>query len=487
LHRFRRFRTATTATPGAGWGPALLLAAAALLLFLALPQRTLHGADGDQFVVWLEQGRRDYPRHVAYLHLAGLVFGAGRAFGIGAYQALLLTSALGSAFAVLCLHRAFAVLSPWTGGRTLAPTLAALVTAPGFFYATCAEIHGVFVAGAALSWWAFAHWLRRPRVARGLLTGAASGLAASVHAFGHLLPPLFVLAAVLLVRLPRQGRWRTVAALVGAHACLAALLGWWLGAGPAGPACDATQYVAEQLPWFAPATAPEVLLREWIAPYLPWSVLAVAGLLVARARPWACVTVAGLALHLPLTTLLLGHHHIDERGAYQLALVLPAIVTSLRLLPASAFWLAPIASASLAVVTTLPEWRTPVSAAFVRGVASLHAARPLVLVVARQELDGLRTQVPDLNVIDFAAALEAYRTEWEQACTFDRWFDACYDEFERRGQQLLLSASVRARFAILPAPDIRRFWDQYVPQHYALVPERRFGFAGCWVVRLPTR
>jgi len=473
--------------PGAGWGSTLLLAAAALLLFLALPQQTLHGVDGDQFVVWLEQGRRDYPRHVAYLHLAGLVFGAGRAFGVSAYQALLLTSAFGSAFAVMCLHRAFAVLSPWTGGRTLAPTLAALATAPGFFYATCAEIHGVFVAGAALSWWAFAHLLRRPLASRALLTGTASGVAASVHAFGHLLPPLFAVAAVLLVRLPRRGRARATAAMVGAHVAVSALLGWWLGAGPAGPARDATQYVAEQLPCFAPATAPEVLLREWLAPYLPWSVLAFAGLLVARARPWACVTAAGLALHLPLTTLLLGHHHIDERGAYQLALVLPAIVTSLRLLPETAFWLAPIASASLAVVTTLPEWRAPVSPAFVRGVAALHASRPLVLVAARQELEGLRTQVPDLTVIDLVAALEAYRAEWEHACTFERWFDGCYDEFERRGQSLLLSASVRARFATLPEADVRWFWDHSLLQHYVLVPELRFGFAGWWVVRQAAR
>ena len=69
-----------TAPPG-GWLGSLTIAIAAFLLFLLLPQRTLHGVDGNQFVVWIEEGHLDYARHVGYLHFCGFMHRILVAFG----------------------------------------------------------------------------------------------------------------------------------------------------------------------------------------------------------------------------------------------------------------------------------------------------------------------------------------------------------------------------------------------------------------------
>ncbi len=470
---------------GASWWTTAALASCALGLFLALPQHTLHGVDGDQFVVWIEQGRHDYPRHVAYLHIAGAIFACLQPFGVSAFHALLLASALGSALAVLCLHRAFVLLTPATVAPAVAPTVAALATAPCFFYATCAEIHGVFVAGAGAAWWAFARFLRQPGSGRAALVGIAGGAAASVHAFGYLLLPMFAAAALVLRSV--SWRWRSaglsLATAAGGHLAIAALTSWWFTHGVDGQARDITLFVVRQWQEFAPATAPDVLVREWLLPFAPWSLLSLAGLFVARSRPWALVALVGVVLHLPVTTLLLGYHRIDEGGAYHLALVLPAIVSSLLLLRGGWFWLAVVASGALALATAMPEWPAPTDPAFVQGVAELQAERPMGLIVSRQELEGVRTGVRDAIAIDLAAALELYLEEKQRGYDLPSWFDLWFDQFDQHGRPLLLSARVCDYFAATADPEVRAFWDRHVPQRYAVVPVARVGFRGAWLVR----
>lgn len=467
------------------WRATLLLAAAALLLFALLPQRTLHGIDGEVFVTWIEQGRHDYPRHIAYLHLAGAVYAAGAAWGLSAFGALLLTSAAASALGLMFLHRAFLVLTG--GGRAAAAvTVAVGVSAPWFFYATCAEIHGVFVAGAGLAWWALACHTLSPSVPRALLVGAATGAAAAVHAFGHVLLPTLAGAAWVFGAARRPGAWRHLPAAGLAHAGVAAGCASALGAGAGGQAQAAAGFLAEYLRVFAPQTAPDVLLREWVWPFAPWSLTAVLALWHRPARPFALATLLGIALHLPLTVLLLGHHHIHEGGAYHLALLPPAVLCAWRMLRTREFALATLAAGVLAVSVTAPEWRDPVAPDFVAAVEGLQQERPMALIVGRRhELDGVRTTVHGAIVVDLGQALHLWLEERMRGGSMTSWFDGWSRRFDRAGRPLLLADSAHEFFRDTAEPEVRAFWDDHVPRHYLVVPELRRGFRGVWLLPLP--
>jgi hypothetical protein len=235
---------------------------------------------------------------------------------------------------------------------------------------------------------------------------------------------------------------------------------------------------------FAPATTPDVLVREWLWPYAPWSLAAVVGLWSAAARPWSLATLAGLVLHLPFTVLLLGYHQIDESGAYQLALLPAAVLAAARLLRPREFWGAALVAAMLALLNAAPQWPEPAAPEFVAAVAELNAEHPITLIVGkRHELDGVRTSVRDLIAIDLGAALNLWLEDRARGVSLSAWFDTWFARFEQSGRPLLLAASAHEFFAENPDPEVRAFWDRHVPGNYLLVPEQRRGFAGVWVLR----
>jgi hypothetical protein len=45
-----------------------------LVLFLLLPQRAPHSMDTHFFMVWLEEGHQEYPRHPLYMQFARLMY-----------------------------------------------------------------------------------------------------------------------------------------------------------------------------------------------------------------------------------------------------------------------------------------------------------------------------------------------------------------------------------------------------------------------------
>src|SRR5690606_23517536 len=111
--------------------------------------------------------------------------------------------------------------------------------------------------------------------------GAATGLAATAHATGHLLP--FATGAVLLalraeLRRPATlARW--CAAGGAAHAAMRIAGGLLLGGG------DLRQtlgYTADQLGRFSPAWLAPVAWHEWLLPFAP---LSAAALLAFAVRP----------------------------------------------------------------------------------------------------------------------------------------------------------------------------------------------------------
>ena len=133
-------------TPAAqGFWPSAALASAALLLVLCLRQRALHGEDTRLFVMWLGAGDLGaLPRHFAFLPLVSGLGSLLRPLGLRWFDVMLVASAIGSAAGVFALHRAGRRLCPPGMAAWWLP-VALLVVPAWLFFATAAEIHGVFL------------------------------------------------------------------------------------------------------------------------------------------------------------------------------------------------------------------------------------------------------------------------------------------------------------------------------------------------------
>ncbi len=449
----------------------------ALLTFALLPQRTPHGIDSHFFVVWLETGNQSYPRHPLYLHLTGLLRQLLSPLGLSVYQALLVGSALGSALGIAALHQAARLLLPGQGALGVA--LGCLATPAVFHFATAVEIHGVFFGFAGLAWWAFAAWHSAPRWPRALWLGLAGGLAAAVHAFGHLLPAMFVLAAFGLRKRPRDHVAGNLLALALGHGLAALLPVLLLAAG--GQAEDAVGHLQERWATLAWSSALPVLWREWLWAFLPWSLLALLGLGSPRARPWALAALGGLLLHWPLCVLLLGFHRIDERGAYLLALAPLMVLAAQALLPRHLFRMAVLLGAVLTVVQVAPRWPQPGAPGFAEGVAALRQEGPFLLVVGNgQEQDAARTQVADVVCVEVTRALGEFLTR-AGSVTLEQWFDGWMQALGQAQLPVLFSESARQALEGAADPAIRALWQQHIAERYRLQPAIREGFAGTWI------
>ncbi|MBM4061239.1 MAG: hypothetical protein FJ265_09110 [Planctomycetes bacterium] len=470
---------ATLPPRGDGWPATLALGAAALALFLLLPQRLLHGVDGNTFSVWIDAGFRGYARHIAYLHFCGLVH---ELVGGSGFLALQIASAIGAAVGLGCVHRTFALL-PHGGQRSaLLPAIAVAFTPAWFLYATTGEVHGVFAAGAGASWWAFARWLRAPTVPRAVVLGAATAAAASLHAFGHLLPPCFVLLALVFRRLSGPARLPQLVAFAAAHGLLALAASALLGAGAGDQTQDALGHLEERWATFAPATAPAVFLREWLLPFLPWSFAAFVAFLGVRARPWALATVLLLAVHLPFTVLLLGFIEADESGGYLLAVAPAAVLAAAHLVPPRTFasWVA--ASTLLAALLAAPGFCEPISPGFQAGYAELHRERhPALLVANPAELSGARAATPGTLVLQLSEVIGAFMQTRGPDQTFAPWFDGWCGKLTAEGLPVLLTEAAHEFFASGPDLGLRLFWRDHVLQRYRVEAVQRQDFRGVWL------
>lgn len=477
-----------SARGGADLALTAVVFALAAVVFALLPQRTMHGMDAGYFVHWLEQGQLQYPRHVAYLHCCSALFEALRPYGLSAYQALLLASALGTAMGLAFWFRAALLLTAGSRAKALLVTAAIGLTPAWFYFGTCAEIPGVFLFGVGVAWWAFARWMSAPSLARAVVMGFGCALAGGIHSFGHILSPTFVAFAWLLrwppvALMARRQQGLHLFVLLLAQGLTAAAMAFWFGAGASGQAADAMHHLEERWRTFAPGTTPAVFVREWLVPFLPWSVLSLLALFVPRARAWGLCVVVGLALHLPLSVLLLGYIDADEFGAYQVALAPAAVMATLVLVPRMGMWLLTALSAGLAIGLAAQNWPDPVATEFVQGVEELHQERPLFLVVgSRHELDGVRTEVENLEAIELTQALGVWLLQREQGVSIEDWFGAWFAQLGAMGRPLLFSRSSQEFFERNQDAELRTFWSEHLPSNYRLVAEQRGGFEGTWVL-----
>ena len=475
------------ARASSGFLASIGLAGAFLAVFLLLPQRTFHGFDSDYYTFLVQN--RNYgglPQHVAFLPLVGLVARAVQPLGFGAFHALLVTAALGSAVGVFCLHRAGRLLLG-SGPAASAMAIGVALTPACFYFATAAEIHGVFAAGSGAAWWAFARWRNAPeQLARTAALGGCCGLAGSIHSFGHLLTPMFAAIALTQDWLPRAHRVANFAAMAIAHLVIALAMAFALGAGASGQTEAAGQFLTTWRETTEYGLAPATLWREAIVPFLPWSLIALLGMLRTESRPWSSAFVIGTALHAPIVILLLSRpgSQFHEQGGYLLPMAVPAVLAAITVMPRPVFWLATLLGAGLTAALVVPRWPRIYDPAFVAAVEQLRSERSFaLLLVGPRELEGVRTHhIEGLLCLEVNRTLEGFfglTRASPQPLT--PWFDAWIDKLVKKGDPLLVTAEAKKCFETSPDETVRSLWRDHVTRNYVVEPLQRPGLEGVFI------
>lgn len=465
----------------------MALAVGALLVFLALPQRAFHGFDTDWYAALLQEGELATARtHVAYLPLCQLVLGVVRWWGGGAVQAMLVASALGSAVGVFCLHRAALRLVDAPGAGPV--TIAVALTPACFYYATAAEVHGVFAAGSGAWWWMFARWRDDPRLPRALVVGAVGGLAATLHAFGHVLPVLFVVAMACVQRVPRRVFVLAVAANFVMHGLVAAAATAWLGHGAVGQGDAATAMLASWWRTMDLRDVPGVLWREVVVAFLPWSLLAGPGLFVARARPWAMLYGWAVLLHAPVVCLFLARpgENFHERGGYLLPTALPAVLAAAAWL-SKAWWQgALLVAAVVTAVVVAPRWPARWRPEFVAGVVAMQRVEDRAWLVGPTEIEGLRSRCEGVVAAEIVRSLESFYGVMEGASPQQvvDWLEITM-RILGGGRTWVVTQEARDSLQRVLSSAALATWDRHVAATYAVAPLQQPGLAGVCLVRRP--
>ncbi len=455
----------------------LLVAGGALLLYLLLAQEALHGLDVHVHVFFLTQGYLEHPFHFLYLKLVGAVWPLLREAGLTPHHALRLISALGSAGFVFCCHRAAARLGLSRGHAALVAGLCA-APAANVFFATVPEIHGLFGAFAGLVWWAWADLVRSPRVRGALVLGVASGVAASVHATGHLL----LGAAMLLwwVLTPaRTLRNALLLALVAglAHVALATGLALWLQPGRfAAPFQGQLEFVRDSATDArAFASLWRVLRDEWLLPFLPLSLTCVAALLRPAARALAIATLVGVVVYLALAAARL--NDLDERGAYFLPLALPFALCTLRAFGGRTTLVVGLLALGFAVVRVRAHDHVD-TAAWVEGFAALARDEPPALICRDvPEQEQITRAVPDAPFLRIDSLLQAVQTGGRTYDDLCRQFDDLVVRYRSGGRTVFLTRGAYEVMAAGGDPFLTRFLGEHLAKKYLLERVTRGEFA----------
>ena len=461
------------------------LACVFLAVFLLLPQRKFHGFDSDYYTMLVQSG--DYGglrQHVAFLPLVGLVFKTIHPLGFGAFDALLITAALGSAVGVFCLHRAGRLLLG-SGPSATAMAIGVALTPACFYYATAAEIHGVFAAGSGASWWAFARWRKAPeQLVRAAMLGGCCGLAGSIHSFGHLLMPMFAAIALTQDWLPRTHRIAHFSALAIAHLVIALAMAFGLGAGASGQSAAAMNHITAHVGATNLGLAPATMWREAIVPFLPWSMIALLGILNARSRPWSSAFVLGVALHAPIVIMLLSRDgsQFHEQGGYLLTMAVPAVLAAIVVMPRPAFWLTTLLGAGLTAALVVPRWPPVYQQEFVKATEQLRRERSFVLVVGPDELEGVRTKIEGLWCVEVERSLDAFfGLTLASPQPLPEWFDSMIDVLAKQADSVLVTAEAQRCLDQYRVEAVRTLWRDHVQRNYVVEPLQRPGLEGAFI------
>ncbi|MEI6128650.1 MAG: hypothetical protein WCR59_01135 [Planctomycetota bacterium] len=446
-----------------------------LALFLALPQRVPHSMDTHFFVVWLEQGHQEYPRHPLYMQLARFMYQILLLPGARPYTALLVLSAVSAAAGLAFASAAAKRLVGFAQSEVLLPL--GLVCVPSLFYfATAAEIGGVASGASGLAWWSFARFGERRTYSAAVILGLCTGLSAGVHAFGHLLLPMFVIAATVLRLAPSGARLVPLVLAATTHGLVALLAAVVSGVGARGQAVDAWQHLLERFDTLDLSKTAIVFWREWLLSYAPWSLIAIVGLFAKRSRAFALITLLFVVLHLPLSVLLLGSIGADEDGMYFLSLAVPAVVTALQLLAGRTLFAAMTLGARLRVALAKPHWPQPGSVGFCEGLQTLRTEGNFVLVATTKERDAARSRVAEVVILELDRLLGFYLLAQREGKTPKQWFS----ELMTKQEMPILFTKEAAAILSNYGPPFEGLWS-LIERDYSVEPVQRIDFYGCFI------
>ena len=434
-HRHER----ATTTPGRDLREGAIAALLALLVYVALGQHTFYKVDGHLYLGYVLNGERSYPRHFLYLPMVEWLRAATAPLGLTLYESARLLSALGTAVGVGIFHLASRRL-----GLSLAEarwtTLLCATSAPIVFFATIVEVHGSFVAFAALSALAAAHLAARPTPLRAVVFGASAALAFCAHSTGALLPAVYL--PLLLVDGEDAPRRFRRALLPGAIVAVTALVG--VLASPSAAAAIGVKFDLGHSGDFATDRAGvnvgalwrwrDTLRHEWLLPFLPMSFLTPILLLRRAARARAAWLLVAAGLYLVVAIMILGGE--DERGAYLLPFVWPLALLVLRCLP---HWRAVVLATQLALgVLAVRAHDDPAPPrAFAAGVEAAAAGAPIALLVG-DELD-LKVLLLDLPTAERVPLFELARLPAAAATDASKALVAKVNDLLAAGNAVLLS------------------------------------------------
>ena len=386
---------------------ATLLGLAALAVFVLLGQRMLN-SDATAFLYLVREGRLENANHPFYLPLLRATSAAAGWFGLTLFESARLASELSAALGVALVCAACRLLGLSRGDSLLVAAGSALCPSV-LFFATQVEIQAPFLATVGIATLAMAWLAREPSFSRAALLGACTGLAACVHAAGLLLPwPLlvwwFTLAAAGQCRAVGRGRaLRLAVVTVLVHGALVLAVS---GAGDAaGEPAGLAHVVAFVARWSRdtlanPGLVPLVTWREWVWPYLPFSVLWLASF-GTRQRFVGAAFLVALAPFLAVTCLMLGS--VVEHGAYLQCLVPFACWIAARTLPRGALVAAVALTALLGVQTVARAPGARRVDRYVAGVRAVSAGRePLLLVGDTVDLEACFVGLPSVPFVHVA-------------------------------------------------------------------------------------
>ncbi len=478
------------------WRDTLAVALASLGLYLLLAQDALHGLDVHVHVFFLTQGHLEHPLHLLYLRIVGLIWPALAALGLKPIEALRLMSALGTVVGVLCIHRAAAELQLSRGHAALVATMSAVVPATVFF-ATVAEIHGVFAAFAGAGWWVWARFVRamdraavsgstasvdtqiaplRSQITWSLWLGIATGVAASVHATGHALVVLFGACALAVGGWRSASRWRGLVIAALAHVGVTTVLAWIQPGRGRAPFADQVAFLFEfDSDGHSLSSVWRVVRDEWLIAFMPLAVTSLVAICRRQTRALGVAVLACVCVYLGFAFALLDD--INERGAYLLPLAFPLAWLTLQACGARIAALAGL----IALVTAFAEVRahdhtTP--AAWLPGLVALSHESPVALIcrdVGEQE--PITRSLPDIPVLRVDSLLASADVGEAGYPAFCAAFDAQAAFLHGLGRVVLITRSAHEALLATGNPFFIRFLREHLPQNYAIEEIDRAGFA----------
>jgi len=454
----------------------LLLAGATSAIALLLQQHAVHHLDMHQVVrSFADPTGRGHYAHFGFQWFAAWIHWTVEGTGISLFAALRTACSIGLGVATFFGHRACLTAGLDRGAAAAAALGAAMV--PGvLFFATTAEIHGVFLPFAYLAWWAVARAGHRPTAAAWGAAGAATAWAAALHTTGHLL-----VAWCLLIgwQLRPRVAWRHLASLAVAHG-VATLLLRGIDVATLGRADDratVSQLGDTLARWDGLGSLPLVAWDEWLVPFAPFGVLFLTGIVRRPLRPWVALFAVAAATYLAVSqALLLG---LVEHGAYALPLALPAAAIAAAALPRAAMWTAVVAAALLGAwsVRDQDPIRIP-DPALAAGIATARAAHPedTLFLMGWREIDSaLLTAQPVWHFVPNEPRFAPFARPDPNPGAALELFDRLVADAERRGGALFLSDGCRDYFTQTPHLAATA---AAIVENYALTPRTYGAFAG---------